>query len=251
MKFATYAGAVIAFLVTVSPTPAKADAVLDGVIAQYKFFVTIEPDDNNPKRFVYADSDHIHIYAIDDKGEYVQDWETTNLGARASAVFITDLEADGSTEIVIATSNGRILIYAADGYDLLWENLQDRFERIEAMTAADIDRDPQQELIIVAGEILYIYDGSSKAVEWQSIRHYKVDEIILGNVDDDEQLEIIFNTGFVIDSRFFSVEYESESSFGSRIRLLDLNNDDIPEIIGETPDFTLRVFDVYAQRELW
>jgi hypothetical protein len=70
-------------------------------------------------------------------------------------------------------------------------------------------------------------------------------------VDDDEQLEIIINTGFIIDSRFYNVEFESDTPFGDRISLLDINNDGFPEVIGETPDFTIRVYDIYAQRELW
>ena len=119
------------------------------------------------------------------------------------------------------------------------------------MVTADIDRDPQEELIIVADGTLWVYDGISKAVEFQSLRKYEVQEVILGNVDDDEQLEIIFNTGFIIDSRFFRVQFEADSRFGDRIKLMDMNNDGFPEIIGQSSDFTLRIFDIYAEREIW
>jgi len=47
------------------------------------------------------------------------------------------------------------------------------------------------------------------------------------------------------------VEYEFEEGFGDRVKLLDINGDDIPEILGETTDFTVRIYDVYAEREQW
>jgi hypothetical protein len=222
---------------------------IEKLAVRYKFFVTIEPKGDEPGRFVYADNDHIHVYHIR-SDEIEEDWMQA-LGTRASALFTTDIEHDGSMEIVVGTRNGRVLVYSTTNYDVLWENLQDRFESVEAIVSADIDRDPQEELIILAEGILYVFDGVSKAIEWQSLREFEAQEIILGNVDDDPQLEIILNSGFIIDSNFFSVEFEADARFGDRIKLLDINNDGYPEIIGETPDFTLRVFDVYAQREIW
>jgi hypothetical protein len=239
-----------AALAIVQPVRASVDLVQQLSI-QYKFFIYLEPEGKNPARFIYADAGHIHAYVVKPDGEFEAEWETTSLGGRAKALLVTDLENDGKKEIVVGTSNGRVLIYSVGTYDLLWENLQDRFESVEAIATANIDRDPQEELIIVANQILYIYDGKSKAVEWQSIRKYEAQEIILGNVDDDEQLEIILNTGFVIDSRFYNIEFESDNRFGDRIRLMDINNDGVPEIIGQRPDFTLMVFDIYAQREIW
>lgn len=242
--------ALAAALLVVQPAYASVD-LIQRLAIQYKFFIYLDAEGGSPARFIYADEGHIHAYVVKKDGELEAEWETSNLGGRARALFVTDLENDGAKEIVVGTSTGRVLIYSLGEYDLLWENLQDRFESVEAIVAEDIDRDPQQELIIVANEILYIYDGASKAVEWQSIRSYEAQEIILGNVDDDEQLEIILNTGFVIDSRFYSVEFEADTRFGDRIELLDMNNDGVPEVIGQRPDFTLFVFDIYAQRELW
>jgi hypothetical protein len=217
---------------------------------QFKFFISLEAEGDKPARFLYADQGHMHVYTLEE-GEAEIEWDTENLGGRASALFVSDLDVDGTKEIVVATTNGRILVYDTNRYDLLWENLQDRFESVECMISADIDRDPQEELIFIANSTLYIYDGLSKAVEWQSHEEYTAQEIILGNVDDDEQMEIILNTGYVIDSRFYNVEFHAEDRFGDRIRLMDMNNDEFPEIIGELSDFTIRIYDIYAERELW
>ena len=31
----------------------------------------------------------------------------------------------------------------------------------------------------------------------------------------------------------------------------DMNNDGYPEVVGEFSDYSLRIFDVYAEREVW
>jgi hypothetical protein len=64
-------------------------------------------------------------------------------------------------------------------------------------------------------------------------------------------MEIVLNSGVIIDSRFYNVEVEWGQPFGDRIALYDMNNDGIPEIIGEFSDYSLRVYDVYARREVW
>ena len=221
---------------------------LEAITQRFSFVVTLEGD---PLRYLYADArEHVHLYKIEN-GKSVLEWESTNLSSRASAIFVTDLDVDGRKEIVIATVNGRILIYDANNFELLWENLQDPFDKIDCMVAANIDGDPQEELIFVANSFLYIYDGQRKSLEWQSQREFDAQELLLGNVDDDDQLELIMNTGLVFDTRFYSVEFESEERFGDRIRLFDTNGDGIPEIIGENTDFTVRIFDIYAERELW
>jgi hypothetical protein len=98
---------------------------------------------------------------------------------------------------------------------------------------------------------LYIYDSWNKSLEWQSQSGYGAQEMLVANVDDDDQDEIILNTGFIFDSRFYNVELQAESSFGDRMSLIDINNDGYPEIVGELSNFSLRIFDVYAERELW
>ncbi|MFQ5511691.1 MAG: hypothetical protein ACE5EO_07570 [Candidatus Krumholzibacteriia bacterium] len=224
---------------------------LKNIASRFSYFLVLEANEEEPLRYIYADTrQHVHLYHVADE-RAVLNWESVELGSRASALFVGDLDKDGLEEFVIATTQGRILIYGGRDHELLWENLQDPFETIECMTSQNIDRDPQDELIFVANSFLYIYDSVYKTIEWQSQRNFSAKEIILANVDNDDQPEIILNTGFVIDSRFYNVEYEFEEGFGDRMQLLDINGDDIPEIIGETTDFTLRIYDVYAERELW
>jgi hypothetical protein len=207
--------------------------------------------DEGKLRFLYSDNlNHVHVYRLED--DYFElDWQLTNLGSRVTSMFVSELLGDARPMLVISTFGGRILVYDMDGYDLVWENLQDPFELIEYLVAENVDTDPQQELIFVAEEKLIIYDSLNHTFEWVSQVRVKAQMIKLANMDNDPQLEIVLNTGIIFDSKFYNVEFEWDRPFGARIELFDMNGDGIPEIWGEFPDFTLHVFDRYAERQIW
>jgi hypothetical protein len=200
---------------------------------------------------IYANTyGNIHVLRYTDKGWRLE-WKLTNLGAKIANFLIDDIERNGVYELIVATVDGQILVYSMDDYTVVWENLESRFEKINTLELADIDNDPQLEFFIVADDRIYILDGENKSRQWVSPGIFEASEIIVANVDKDEQLEIILNTGIVIDSRFFNIEIEWDKPFGDRILTGDINNDGYPEVIGEFSDYSLRVFDVYAERELW
>jgi hypothetical protein len=200
---------------------------------------------------VYADTyGKLHVLRYTEKG-WRLDWELTNLGAKIANFLVDDIEGDGSLELIVATVNGRILIYSMDDYSYIWENLEMRFENISTMEIANIDADPQPEFIVLAQKHLHIIDSMNKGRQWTSTREFEASEIVVENVDKDDQLEIILNTGVVLDSRFYNVEVEWDKPFGERIIVYDMNNDGYPEVVGEFSDYSLRIFDVYAEREVW
>ena len=234
---------------------ASADAslydALESMTSKYPFAQLVPGSGDQADRFLYADiQTHVHVFQIKD-GRLEVDWETTNLGGPVTSLFVKDVYADGNPKLVVATGNGRIMFYEMSNYDLEWENHQDRYESVEYMIAENLDDDPQDELVILADDLMTIYDALNKTIEWQSQDEFSARQMITGNVDEDDQLEIILNTGMIVDSRFYNVEFEADKAFGERISLLDINGDGIPEIIGENLDFTLSVFDVYAEREIW
>jgi len=225
--------------------------IMKALTSKYDFAIWHEDPFSKKLRFLYTDnSNHIHVYRIEDD-RFELDWEQTNLGTRVTSMFVTELFGDGRPMFVVSTLGGRILVYDMDGYDLVWENLQDPFPTISYMVSANVDGDPQHELIFIAEEKLNIYDSLIHTFEWVSQTPVVAQQIKLANVDDDPQLEIILNTGMIFDSKFYNVEFEANRPFGSRIFLFDLNGDGIPEIFGETPEFVIRVFDRYAEREIW
>lgn len=221
------------------------------VFSRFPFAEVISLDGGEGWGLLYADVyGKLHLLRSTPKG-WKLEWELANLASKIRKFFVTDIEQDGFDEIVVVTMNGRILVYSMDDYSNLWENIEDKFTRIAAMEIENIDNDPQLEFIILADGYLYIFDGRNKSRQWVSERELEAIEIVVDNVDEDDQLEIILNTGFVIDTKFFNVELELGKPFGERITVFDINNDGYPEVIGEDPDYSLRIFDIYAKREVW
>ena len=224
---------------------------LKKITQRFPFTVVVEYGGEAPDLFIYANfNQNIHVYSLE-AGKLKLEWQTTNLGSPVTSLLVRDLYKDGQPELLFCTEAGRILIYDLEDYTFQWENLQDNFEKIECMTAANIDLDRQDELIFVADSYLYIYDSDTKGLEWQSQEEVTAREILIANVDDDDQPEIILNSGKILDSKFYNVELVADVDFGERISLIDINGDGYPEIIGEAGKFSLRIFDIYAERVLW
>jgi len=225
--------------------------VMQEVFCRFPFAQVIPLDTLGGWGIMYADAyGKLHLLRATEKG-WKLEWEVTNLGAKICRFDLRDLDANGSAELVITTVNGRILVYRMDTYQTIWENLEDSYTAITAIEIANVDTDPQLEFVYIADNRLYIVDGLSKSRQWVSDREFPADEIVIDNVDKDPQMEIILNSGIVYDSRFLSIEVEWDKPFGDRILLFDMNNDGYPEIIGEFSDYSLRIFDVYARREVW
>lgn len=226
-------------------------SVIQEVFCRFPFAQVIPLDSIGGWGLIYADTwGKLHILKSTPRG-WKLEWELTNLGVKIRKFFVCDLEADGAQEIVIATVDGRILVYSLGTYQNIWENLEDNFSSIQAIEIANIDGDPQLELIFIADGRIYLVDGISKSKQMVSQRTFDASEIIVGNVDKDPQLEVILNSGVVLDSRFYNFEFTWDKPFGDRIMLFDMNNDGIPEIVGEFADHSLRIFDVYMRREVW
>ncbi len=246
---------IVAAIVLASAAPAARAgldaAALERLSTRYELCARVGKPGSPDFRFVYTNRQgRIFVYR-EEKGELQSDWENTELGSRAAAMTVTDLYGDGALKIVVGTVRGRILVWDLESYDLEWENLQDRFEKIDWIAAANIDEDPAQELIVLGDDRLVVFDGAKHNIEWRSDSPFVARLFVVGNVDDDPQPEIVFNTGRVLDSRFFNVEFEADGPFGDRIELMDLNGDGYAEVFGEFSDFSIRVYDVWAQRELW
>ena len=225
--------------------------IMQEVFCRFPFAQVVPLDSIGAWGIMYADTfGKLHLLRATPQG-WKLEWEVTNLGAKIRKFFVRDLDGNGIPEIIIATVDGRILVYSMETYQNIWQNLEDNFSSIEAIEVANVDGDPQLEFVYLAEGSLYIVDGITKSRQWVSQRTFNASEIIVGNVDKDQQMEIVLNSGVIIDSRFYNVEVEWGQPFGDRIALYDMNNDGFPEIIGEFSDYSLRVYDVYARREVW
>ena len=240
----------------VASAPGRVSAQIDpydlqDAFGRFPFAKVIPLDNGNAWGLIYVDVyGKVYLKRATNRG-WKREFEIQNLPSKVKKYQVLDIDLDGVLELLIATMSGGLLIYSLDDYTNTWENIEDNFKSIEAFDAVNIDRDPQVEFIVLAEGTLYIIDSIDKSRQWISERKFTATELIVANVDNDEQKEIILNTGIVIDSKFYQIDLEWDKPFGERISTFDINNDGFPEIIGEFSDYSLRIFDVYAQREVW
>ena len=190
----------------------------------------------------------LHVLKRRESG-YSEVWESRTLGGSIGGVFVEDVNLDGTDEIVAYTVRGDIYYFDSGTYDMIRRNMETEFRSMVCMEIENVDGDPQKELIFCADEHLYIYDAESLFEEWRSDQELTAQDLVAADVDGDGAMEIVLNTGFVLDARFRDVEWQAPEPFGDRLRLLDVDDDGIPEVIGESSDNTLKVFDIDLKRE--
>lgn len=236
------------------------EEMLNVLDERYQYFITVPPMDGQPLRFLYGDTGpHVHVYEVT-KGRARQVWETGNLGAPVAGLMFRDLNKDGTYSLILATRSGRLVAYDGKNYERVWENFQEPFRIISCITAANLDSDPQDEVILIGqtaqdpGSYIFIYDSVSRGLEWKSQEIFEATEILVANVDSDPQMEIILNSGFIIDSRFYNIQLVKRDGggFGEDMTLIDMNDDGYPDLFGRVPaGRSLKLYDIYGEREIW
>jgi hypothetical protein len=223
---------------------------LEYLTARFPYFFILK-DEGKPLRYVYADWGRIiRVYQVEkDRATLV--WESPVLGSQVSSLVVKDLNGDGTSEILVSTHKGRIVAWNTTNYDFIGENLVEPFKNIDCLAVANLDNRGGLDAVFIAEGFLNIYDLGSRQRLWRSDKPYAATEMLLANVDTDEQLEIILNSGYIIDARFYNEEQFYEEGFGVRMSLIDVNGDEYPDIIGETTSKALLIYDIYGQRELF
>ena len=175
-------------------------------------------------------------------------WTSKQLNGVVQEVFSTDLDRDGQDEIIAWTSAAMVYIWSPITKRLLYESLQNDFETIHSMTAANVDNDDAVEVIINADSHIYYLDGENFSREWTSMQEYEASRIGCADVDGDGSMELVLNSGQVVDARGGDVEWEDQA-FGVRIELMDIDGDGLPEILTESDGLPFKIFDVDHRKE--
>jgi hypothetical protein len=176
-------------------------------------------------------------------------WKSKLLDGIVDEVITADFDGNGYDDAFIARTNAAMIyVWDAEDFNPLYESLSTDFEKVHAFTVGNVDDDPTWELIVNADRHIYFLDGKSYNREWTSPYEYEATRMLCGDVDGDQRNEIVLNTGQVLDTVNGDVEWEDEV-FGSRIELLDIDGDGIPEVLSESDGTMLRIFDVDHKKE--
>lgn len=251
-----------------------------GFVAEMRAVKAIAETDDAPARIVYGDRQGVvHMLEMQD-GRFREVWNSPPLRAAISEVFVLDIDVDDELEIVAYTESGDIAFYRASDFQQLWRSTDDEFASVSAMVIENIDDDPQLELVFCGEDVadtrnyrapgggrdnadqerasqvgrLFVFDSKNLFLEWRSEQGLWGGSMAVGDLDDDGELEIALNTGFVIDATYQRVEWEYRGGFGEKVGYADLDGDGIPELIGEYYNATrprrfIRIFDVDLQSE--
>jgi hypothetical protein len=191
----------------------------------------------------------VNVYRITgDTSERV--WRSQSLSGNVDELLVIDRDGDELDDSLVArTSAGRIYVWSLDDYRLQFESLAGDYTLITCFTAANMDDDPQTELVINADRLIYYLDCSTFNRDFTSLNEAEATEIRCGDVDGDDRVEVVLNTGAVLDGLSGNVEW-AEEAFGQRLELLDFDGDGILEVLAETDGGVLRVFEIDNRVEL-
>lgn len=220
-----------------------------GAFDEFDCVLPLPPAEEGVERFALGDiHGFVHVYEGRD-GAYAEVWISEYLESGVSGLLLADVDLDGLGEILVYTEGGRIHFLDLGDYHLLWSNPATDYESLSALAVHDVDDDEQPELLFVADGRLVVYDGRDRFEEWRSDQdNLTSTDLLVGDVDGDGADEIVLNDGFVFDARYRDLEWQSPESFGERIGLLDVDDDEIPEVVGEFGGRFLRIFDIDLRR---
>jgi hypothetical protein len=255
----TWGMLVVLILTTGLSHPAAAQAELDywQVLAMDRAAfrirdIALMPLGDGPgQQMVYGDRYGIVRVVEMTGGDVREVWRSRPLEGAVLEVRVEDLDGNGSVEIIALTRGGRLYVYD-DKFNARWENLREDYNEIVAMDIANMDSDPAYEFVILSDEGYIDYvDGNQFNREFRSTQTFQATQLIVGNVDNDPDLEIVLNSGVVIDAVLADAQWSTDE-FGSQIELLDIDGDGIEEILGYTPaspSQNMRIFEADLQQE--
>jgi len=222
-------------------------------------------EEYNLRSLVYGEElGYIRVLTADDEGNFRETWKSPPLNSPVRGIFVEDLKGDGETEIIAYTSDGNFFIYGYNSHDLKYRTPDGMYNNINCMLIANMDDSPELELFFIGikpGDIqsgggqpagsLIQFDPISQFEEWTSQERYSATDILIGNVDNDPDFEIILNTGEILDSKFKDLKWKSTVTLGSRLYLIDLDDDGILELVTEYDQSYIRIIDVDQRQEKW
>ncbi len=225
-----------------------AEATLRSFASNFILMHTLPADSTRSEELVIADSyGYVNILRPGRHG-FKREWKSFHLGGTVKNLYIHDLAQDGESQLIVHT-NERLFVFDARTHALLWESMESDFTDISCLAFGQFDEsDTHHEIMILAGGVLLIYDGVRYNREWEGTDPYTAQEMVVGDVDGDGEDEVVLNTGFVFGALSHAVEWQTEN-LGTRLGLIDIDDDGILEVIAESSGGKLSFYDIDKRQE--
>jgi len=233
-----------------APGPARSTAALSPEVfaASFRAMTAFEAD-SIPNEYVAFGDLRGYMHILKKKGNrFGSAWSTFYLGSPVKEIVAEDIDADGVLDLVVITSAGRMFVFDTNTRQLVWENTENDFESVTGLTVDQLDRDAAKELVLCADSRLMILDGEKLLREYQSADEFKADYLVIGDVDNDDEKEIVLDSGFVVNAATLSIEWQTDF-FGTRLTLYDIDADGVDELICESSGGALKVYDLDIRQE--
>lgn len=206
---------------------------------------------NDPQGRVVYGTNRGFLHLLQSVGSrYREIWVSPSHVTRVQKVLVADLEGNGTYQIVACTVRGVIVVYDVNTFSSVWQSHEGQFRTIEAFTVANVDDDPQQEIVFLSEGRLYFYDGRHFIEEWRSDALYEALDIAIGDVDGDGEPDIVLGSGHVLDAKFRSLKWQNVERFGTHLELADIDGDRKMELIAGTNE-AITVWDLDERRVKW
>ncbi len=192
-------------------------------------------------------------------GDFTLAWHTAfNYGVQdVRRIYAADIDEDGADEIIVASSNKIVILNAFQHIDAIVNTID--YSDYENRLLADINNDGVPEIFYVEddysassyrGNLVMAYLSSPDNTQIIGSVTERVNMIKVGNVDNDSALELVTNTGTIIDLATMSNQWMSSVPFGdSLLELVDVDNDGVKEIIGNDRSLSLYLYSATAQTQ--
>jgi hypothetical protein len=219
-----------------------------GCLPYYRPLVSFQAD-SIPSDYLALGSVRGYMYVLKkQRAGFVNSWNSFYLGSPVRKIVADDIDANGIIDLVVLTSAGRMFIFDTNTHLLVWESTANDFASVSEFLVEQLDTDRAKELLLCADSRLVIMDGEKLLREYQSSDEFKCEYMLIGDVDNDDEKEIVLDSGFVINAKTLNFEWQTDF-FGTRPSLLDVDADGVDELICESTGGALRVYDLDIRQE--
>jgi hypothetical protein len=212
--------------------------------------------DNDGTTEVLSTDSYHRIFTLELDGQSViQDWLYPFAVQPGETIKRVWAHGDLDAEIIAVTSKGISYIPSKTEVPV---RVVDLPNEVSSAAHGDIDNDGVIEIVVVDERKEWhvvqtdTWEVTNLTIDLQEPDSFYNDyAFVLGDIDDDSTLEIVVNTGSVVDPVSGLVEWQHTSAFGSRIAIGDVNGDGDTDIVASDRWDNVTSYDPVAQASMW